>query len=211
MNFSRRTFCSAAAVLVLAACSLSPAISRGQATPAAANPPPTKLAVVNIVRLFEDLLEKSAADASIDKMRREFADQAQKQQKAIEDLQKTLENPPFKTNSPEYKALQDDLLMKGMQLQSFSQFAQNKLFMERRIRTADIYSKMNAAVEDYAKTNGIALVFVADDLSVGAAKTEEQLQAMVTLRKLVYFHTSFDITVAIRNKMNAEYKPNGGA
>jgi outer membrane protein len=206
MHFSRKTFCSALAILVAAA-AMSPASSRGQAAPAAANPPPTKLAVVNIVRLFEDLLEKSAADASIDKMRREFADQAQKQQKTIEDLQKQFENPPFKTNSPEYKAMQDDLLMKGMQLQSFSQFAQNKLFMERRIRTADIYSKMNAAVEEYAKANGIALVFVADDLNVGAAKTEEQLQAMVTLRKLVYFHPSFDITVAIRNKMNGEYKP----
>ena len=202
---TRRSILSAFGVLALAGLMALawPRSSGAQTAPAGAAPPPTKLAVVNIVDLFDHLDEKAAADAAIDKMRSDFAAESQKRQKEIEDLNKSLDM--FKPGTAEYKERQDDLLMKTMQLQAFGQFAQNKLFLELRIRTADLYSKINKAVADYSQANGIALVFVADDLNVGAAKSQEQLQAMVTLRKLIYFHPNFDITMSIRNKMNADY------
>ncbi|HVT79371.1 MAG TPA: OmpH family outer membrane protein [Phycisphaerae bacterium] len=204
----RKTILASFAALALAGILL---LGRGQLThaqtaPAGAAPPPTKLAVVNIVDLFDHLDEKAAADAEIDKMRTQFAAESLKRQKEIEDLQKNLgDHPIFKPGSEEYKQQQDDLLQKTMQLQAYGQYAQNKLFLELRIRTADLYSKINKAVADYSQANGIALVFVADDLNVSAAKSQEQLQAMVTLRKLIYFHPNFDITMSIRNKMNADY------
>ena len=83
---------------------------------------------------------------------------------------------------------------------------QQKLFMELRLRTADLYRKINEAVEAYSQANGIALVFVADNPSVEGARTQEQLQAMVTVRKLLYAHPSFDITKAILTSMNTAYQ-----
>ncbi len=207
MKLTRNTVLPAAAALALAGLLLlghTPA-TRGQAAPAAASPPPSHLAVVNIVQLFNDLNEKIAADSDIDKMRRDFEAQSDTKRKEVADLQDKVDHPQFKTDSAEYKAQQNDLVLKTRQYQAFGQYAQDMLFLELRLRTASIYSKMNKAVADYAQANGIALVFVADDLSVDAAKSQEQLQAMVTLRKLIYFHPSFDITTAIRNKMNTDY------
>ena len=112
----------------------------------------------------------------------------------------------FKRGTPEYRKAQDDLLRTATELQVDQQVNQQKLFMELRLRTADLYRKINDAVEAYSQANGIALVFVADNPSVEGARTQEQLQAMVTVRKILYAHPSFDITKAILNKMNTEYE-----
>jgi Skp family chaperone for outer membrane proteins len=183
------------------------ALSRGQAggaAPAASNPPPTKLAVVNVVELFDNLLEKTAADTDIDTMKRGFEKQSQDMQKVLEDKSKGLTS--FKAGTEEYRRAQDELLQKTIDLQNFNGFAQQKLFLELRIRTADIYRKINEAVAKYAGANGIALVFVADNSSVDNARTQEQLQAMVTVRKILYFHPDFDITNKIKQMMNTEYE-----
>jgi len=187
-------------------------LSRGQATargtagaPAAANPPPTKLAVVNIVDLFDGLSEKLAADRDIQKMKTDFEDQSGKMKAAIDASDQTLKTS-FKPGSAEYRQAQNDLLKKAMDLQSYNSYAQQMLFMELRLRTADIYRKINDAVAKYAAANGIALVFVADNSSVDSATTQEQLQAMVTVRKILYFHPDFEITSKIKQMMNTEYE-----
>ena len=187
-------------------------LSRGQAAargaagaPAAANPPPTKLAVVNIVELFDGLTEKRDADNDIDKMKTGYEDQNRKMKAAIDAAQQALSSS-YKPGTAEFRQAQDDLLKKAMDLQSFNSFAQQKLFLELRVRTADIYRKINEAVAKYAAANGIALVFVADNSNVDNASTQEQLQAMVTVRKILYFHPDFEITSKIKQMMNTEYE-----
>ena len=187
------------------------ALSRGQTAPAAgraapaASPPPTKLAVVNVVDLFDQLLEKKAADLDIEKMKNNYDDQSRKMQAALEASRQGLQGA-FSPGSADYRQKQDELLQKAVDLQNFSGFAQQKLFLELRIRTADIYRKINEAIAKYAAANGIALVFVADKSSVDNAATQEQLQAMVTVRKILYFHPDFDITGKIVLMMNTEYQ-----
>jgi Skp family chaperone for outer membrane proteins len=197
-----------AALLILGLAGLA----RGQATargtagaPAAASPPPTKLAVVNVVELFDGLTEKTDADKTIDKMKTDYEEQSRKMKAAIDASQQALTSS-YKPGSAEFRQAQDDLLKKAMELQSFNSFAQQKLFLELRVRTADIYRKINEAVAKYAAANGIALVFVADNSSVDNASTQEQLQAMVTVRKILYFHPDFEITSKIKQMMNTEYE-----
>jgi Skp family chaperone for outer membrane proteins len=183
-------------------------MTKAQSTPpapAANNPPPTKLAVVNIVDLFDNLTEKKAADDGIDQMKKGYEEENRqltaKLQVAKDNLPKT-----FKPGTVEFRKAQDDLLRMAVELQISTQVNQQKLFMELRLRTADIYNKINQSVAAYAQANGIALVFVADNPSVENASTQEQLQAMVTVRKVLYAHPSFDITTAILQKMNTEYE-----
>jgi len=181
---------------------------RAQAGGAAAAPPPTRIAVVNIVDLFDGLLEKANADTEIDNMKKKFDDDGRKQQAALETLQESLKS--YNPNSPQYKQTQDDLLQKSIALQTFSQFAQQKLLLELRIRTAALYKEINDAVADYAQANGIAMVFVADNINLEAARSQEQLQAMVTIRKVLYVHPTFDITTQIKQKLNAQFQLGAG-
>ena len=185
-------------------------IARGQAGGVAAsaapsNPPPTKLAVVNIVDLFEKLDEKTAADDDIDTLKKDYEAAARKKQAQIEVATDSLPKT-FRAGTPEYRKAQEDLLRMSVELQVEQNVNQQKLFMELRLRTANLYRKINEAVESYSQVNGIALVFVTDNSSVEGARTQEQLQAMVTVRKILYAHPSFDITKAILTKMNTDYQ-----
>jgi Skp family chaperone for outer membrane proteins len=199
-----------AAVLALAGASLSgaqtvPSASRAAGTPsvAPAAPAPTKLAVVNLVQLFNDLLERRDNETTLDNMRRGFEEDNRKLQDALKDMDKNLSS--FGVGTPEYKKAQDDYLKKGMELQSFGSFAQQKLFIEQRLYTTTLYRKINDAIAKYAAANGIAIVFVADSANVERATTPEGLQAAINTRKILYADASFDITAKITQTMNTEY------
>jgi Skp family chaperone for outer membrane proteins len=195
-----------AALVILGILGLT-TLSRGQAggvAPAASNPPPTKLAVVNVVELFDNLLEKTAADTDIDTMKRGFEKQNLDMQKVIEDKQKGLAS--YKAGTEEYRRAQEELLQKASELQTFGNYAQQRLLLELSIRTKDIYRKILDSVAKYSAANGIALVFVADNPNMDNARSQDELKSMVSLRKILYFHPDFDITSKIKQMMNTEYE-----
>ena len=206
MNLGPKSMLAALLILAVTALSLGQAGAGGAASrpaPAATAPPPTKLAVVNIVNLFGGLREKEVGDADIDKMKSDFEAQGLKLKKEAEDLDKQL--PALAAGSEDYQKVQDALLKKTMEYQTFGNFAQQKLFIELRVRTAAIYRKINDAVAKYAAANGIALVFVADNSNMEKATTQEMLMGMITTRKVLYYHPDFDITNTIKQLMNTEY------
>jgi Skp family chaperone for outer membrane proteins len=190
-----------AAVLVLGLAALTFGQAGGGAAPA--SPAPTKLAVVNIVTLFADLLEKKAADGEIEKMKSDFETEGRKRQAELADMEKALGQ--LSPGSADFQKAQEDLLKKSMELQTFNNYAQQRLFIELRVRTAALYRKINDAVAKYAAANGIALVFVADSPNIEKAASQEALMGMITTRKILYNHPDYDITSKIKQMMNTEY------
>jgi Skp family chaperone for outer membrane proteins len=211
MKLAPRTWWSVVVTVALAGAVLA-AVGRAQtppaavpAAPAAVKQPPTKLAVVNIVDLFEHLKEKTAADDAIDAMKKNFEKESRAKQAeldlAADNLDKT-----YKRGTEAYRKAQEDLLRRAAQKKAEDQVNQELLFNELRVRTADLYRKICDAVTDYAQANGIALVFVADNPNLEGVRSQEQLQAMVTVRKVLYADSNYDITKAILTKMNTEYE-----
>jgi Skp family chaperone for outer membrane proteins len=186
------------------------AMGQGTGTPAP-DAVPSKLAVVNIVELFDSLDEQRDAQRDIENMKNTFAKEVDKRKTELERLEKDLQDPSgIRPESAEFRRMQDELLEKSMNLQAYTQASQQKLFLELRLKTAYIYRKMNDTIERYCQQNGIALVFVADTMNLGDVKTQQELQARVSLRKLVYFHPRYDITRAIREQMNPDFKLGAG-
>jgi Skp family chaperone for outer membrane proteins len=202
MHFGYKSVLAALLILGLSALSLGQAGGAGS-QPAPAAPPPTKLAVVNIVDLFGGLFEKKAGDDAIETLKKGFEEESVKRQKEISDLEKGL--GLFTPGTEDYRRAQDDLLKKTMDLQVFGNYAQQRLFIELRVRTAGLYRKINDSVAKYAAANGIALVFVADNSNMDKATSQEMLMSMITTRKILYFHPDFDLTAKIKQVMNTEY------
>ena len=206
MKFETKTLVAAVLILAVTALSLGQAGAGGAAStapPAAVSPPPTKLAVVNIVTLFADLLEKKSADADIEKMKGDLEVDGRKRQAELSDMEKALNQ--LAAGTADYQKAQEDLLKKTMDLQTFNNYAQQRLFIELRVRTAALYRKINDAVAKYAAANGIALVFVADNPNMEKAATQEALMGMISTRKILYNHPDFDITSKIKQMMNTEF------
>lgn len=170
----------------------------------AADPAPTRIGVVNIVKLFNSLDAKMAGDAEIENLGKNLNAQRQELEDELNRLKQELTQ--YKVDSDIYKETSEKLLKKGMELQSFSQYMEQKILLETRIRTAALYRAMNNAIADYAKSQGFGLVLASDDPDLSQARTQAELLSKITIRKVIYAHDSLDITKAIVDKMNSENK-----
>ncbi len=175
-------------------------------TPAPAKSGSGTIAVVDIATLVDKLAEKTVLTNELDKMRQDLDSAYSKRRDDLDGLQKEIEKPTvFGVGTPEYQKEQDELLMKAMEYKAYPGYEQAKLDSEMRVRTADLYKKVNTAVAAYAKANGIVLVFVADAVDFDGASAPDQLSQLILTRKLLYYDKSYDITDAVIRKMNDEY------
>ena len=201
---------AALAVLFLAGSLVYHAAAQGPAPAPApapvAAPTPTRLAVINIVKAFASLNEKIDGDAEIEAEGKKINDDRRKKEDKLKALTDSLANPQFNKDSPEYKKLQDDVLNAGMDLQVFLSVAEQRLMLMQRLKTLSIYRSMNDAVKKYAESHGIAIVFVADDMDFSGAKDTAGVTSRIAMRKVLYAHPDYDITTAIIEQMNAEYR-----
>jgi Skp family chaperone for outer membrane proteins len=188
---------SAAAVLVLA-------FSLGQAASPA--PTPRALAVININKVFGALNEKIDGDAEIEAMANKIKADQQKREEELERIANQLKDNLFNPDSPEYRKMQDDALEKRSEYDAFGNMSQQKLLIEQRIKTVEIYRRMNDAIKQYAETNGIGLVLVSDEIDFSTTPTIEAVTQRIANRKVIYAHPDFDITQKVIEKMNADYK-----
>ncbi len=191
-------------IVLAAALLLTAGLVRIAAADNTSAPPPTRLATINIVHVFDALNEKVAGDSEIEQLNKDLTDQRRKIEESIEKIKGEMKD--YKAESPEFKDASERLLKKGMEVETFARFQQQKLLLERRIKTASLYRRINAAVEQYSKANGIALVLVTDDADIAGARTTEELLSRITIRKVIYAHESLDISDKIIEKMNTEYK-----
>lgn len=174
------------------------------AAPAAAA---MRLAVIDIVKVFDSLNEKIATDQDMKSRGDEFNDKKRKYQEELDKLSAQIKD--FKPDSPEYKDLSEQLLKKAMDARSFQEYTQQRLLLDRRTKTAVLYKKINEAVAQYSVANGIALVLVTDEPNVAGARSEEELLSRITIRKVVYADPLLDISQKIIDKMNTEFKLGG--
>jgi len=161
------------------------------------------VAVLNVVVLFDKLLEKAAADTELANMKKKASEELTTQQAEIETLQKKLES--FNEGTKEYTERQEEMLRKALALKNARDYAEAKYQKETFVRTKGLYKKINDSVADYAKQNGIGLVLIADNAEMDKVQNPEMLQALVSTRKVLFYDTSYDITTAVLTKMNTDY------
>jgi Skp family chaperone for outer membrane proteins len=190
-----------------AASALLAAVVLGQAAQPARPASHNALAVVDIAKLFGSLNEKIADDSAIDAETKQVNEEKGKREQQLEDLQNQLKNNQlFKQDSPEFQKLQEDAMQKSYELDAYLKAQEQKLLMEQRLKTVQIYRAMNDAIQQFAENNGIGIVLVADSVDFSHAATTEAVQQRIALRKVVYFHPDFDITQKITEKMNADFR-----
>jgi len=172
--------------------------------PAANDPPPVRIAVVNIVKIFNALDAKKSGDAEIERLGKQLTDERKAKEDELEKMRSELND--LAQDSQDYKDLSEKMLRKAVDLQGFSRYIEQKLLLETRVRTAAIYKSMNSAIADFSRANGIGLVLAVDDPDLSTARTQEELLSKITVRKVIYYHESFDITKAVIEKMNTDAK-----
>ncbi|MCL2639599.1 MAG: OmpH family outer membrane protein [Phycisphaerales bacterium] len=172
---------------------------------------PTQLAVVDIIQVFERLEEKKASDLEIRNLDNDLKEQRRKREESLQRQSDALRPNNsaalFKPGTPEYKQAQDQLLQDTMNYKAFVAVGDARLAMLKRLKTVEIYRKINAAIEKYARAKGIAIVFCIDELDLDGAQDLNAITGAITMqRKIMYAHPNFNITQDLITAMNSEYK-----
>jgi Skp family chaperone for outer membrane proteins len=199
-------------ITAMAAMTLAFAAVRFAPAQAAPSPAPTRIAVINLAQVFDKLDEQAANTAQLDKITAQLNDEQSKRKDELTKLSGELSSPnyPFKPGSDEYKKAQDNVLQKSMELEAFSNMAQQKIALETRDRMIRLYTHIQDAVNQYCKANGIALLLVQDDANLSSAKTPQDLLGRIMNRKVIYADPGFDITQKLIAQMNADYRMGAG-
>jgi Skp family chaperone for outer membrane proteins len=175
-----------------------------QAHRASSSAPPTAVATVNIERLFQNLDERSAADTRLKALAEELDAETQRRQEEIKRLSDELEI--YAPGSKQHQELNEQIALKGYQLQAHLDFAARKLDNEKAKFFRGLYARIKQAVAATASENGYDVVFVDDSVvELPRDATEQEMKRQISARRMLYATNQIDITEQLVERMNREF------
>lgn len=176
-------------------------------TPAQAQSTLSKVAVANPVRIFSQI--QKTLDLRKQMEAKTVALDTQQKAKANEVRDLQAKRDLLNKASPEYAAMQKEIIEKTVNLQAWMQI--NKLEIERtqKEQILAIFSEITTAIAKVAEQKGIELVFAEQKPEIPAdlePVTVEQLRVMVVQRNVLYTKAVADISEAVILQMDADYK-----
>jgi len=162
-----------------------------------------KMAVVDVQKVFNSLDQKTSVEADITQQTEKLQKQEQDKQTELKALQADLQ--VLAAGTPAYQETQEKLETKAMEFQVWKQFNQRKLEREKVLRLEDLYRKVVDAIGSVAEAKGIDLVLFKDNSIDLKGENQQQLAAMIQVRKVLYASPEMDITDQITQKMNNEW------
>jgi outer membrane protein len=167
------------------------------------SPLPTRAAVVDLVKLFNEYQRTKDINDRLTKQQQELQTTRKEKVDRIDALKAELEN--FHPDSKDYYDRQKELLKLSIELDSFTKVTAEDIKREFRVLTADIYAEMLKAIEQVAKTDGYDMVFYLDKMDIQGDDFQTLLEK-IRERKVLYAASQYDITDSVLSYINQSYK-----
>mgnify|MGYP006272087289 CR=1 FL=1 len=196
------------AVAILAAAGMTGFINTlyGQGGAAAK---PVSVAVVDIQSVFNNLEERTKLEARIQDRIAGLQEWEQEKKKEISRLRNDLEI--VSKDSPNYKKTRDKLRDAVIELQVKMQVAQREVEQEKAIQLERLYKKViDNGIEPIAKQAGFDVVLLKDEMPNLTGANQQQIAAVIQVRKLLYADDALDITDRVKQRMNNAFANDGG-
>ncbi len=167
------------------------------------SPAPTRVAVVDMVKVFNDYERTKEVNKRLAKRQEEMKAKRKELIDKIEAVKAELEN--FQPDSKDYYERQKKLFKLSVELKSYTQVATEDIKREFRLMTEDIYKQIVDAVGDVARTTGYDLVLYLDAVKIRGDSFPALLEK-IRQRKVIYSSKNIDITKSVLNYLNQKYK-----
>ncbi|MFQ5734842.1 MAG: OmpH family outer membrane protein [Planctomycetaceae bacterium] len=177
----------------------------------AAAPIPHKVGLIDMAHIFKNY--KKFTDQREDlKKEIERSDATAKAMAAeIKKLQDELKNSPFKNDSPQKKALRQQLFTAGAKYQSFRQEEQQRFLGREAKIYKTVYLEVTQAVATYAQFYKYTLILRWSKQGVDSAADPKAILTKMN-RLVIYSRPGDDITKVILGHLNGKYaKLTGGS
>ena len=170
----------------------------------AGGPRAVSIAVVDIEEVFNNLKEREAVQANIQGRVSELQQWEQAKRREIVRLQEDLK--VTNEGTEEYQQLLDQLRKSMIQLQVELELGKRTLEQESARQLEAIYRNIIDATGAIAKQQGYDVVLLRDKMPNLAGANQQQIAAMIQVRKLLYADQRLDITQQVKQRLNNEYQ-----
>lgn len=165
---------------------------------------PTKVAVVDVLKVFNGLQEKAQVEADMRSKGEKLQKEEHARQKELQDLQNDLKILAPETQA--YSQKTEQIKSKLIELKVWSQVQADSLKSESTLQLANLYRKMVDAIGRVAKENGYDLVLYKEQAPDFEHVKPEAINQMIQLRKLLWSADDLNVTDQVVTRMNNEYK-----
>ncbi len=194
VNFRRRALLILLAIL-------------GLALPARAqNAGGTKVAVVNLNKVFNTIDEVKALNEKLQKDKEDYDRQQKLRTTEIEKIQNELDQ--LRPDSQQYDDKNKELLKAKADLQAWYEVMNVDLQHRKKVQMKTLVDKIQDSVGDVAQQLGYDLVISDQSVELPAnleLVTWDQLRALINQRNILYAAKGVDITDKVIIQLNAKY------
>ena len=164
------------------------------------------VAVIDIVKVFNEYRQTLDLNEEFDKRRREVQAEVDGRDVAIETKAKELE--AFHPDSADYSQRRRDLLRLRVDRENYMRLAEMEVRDLFRIWTERTYEQICQTTAQVAKEQGFEIVMAREDLEENLPDANA-LKQQIRLRKVIYYDERMDITDQVLSRLNRDYEQKG--
>ncbi len=157
----------------------------------------TSVAVLDVARVFKNHTAFMQQTEAIKQEIAAFEDELKRQRQAITEQAKALEQ--YRSGSPEYKRLEEDLAKRTSDIQVRTQLKKNEILNREAKLYYDTYQQILGAVGQLAQQHGIEIVLRFDSESIDPANRGDVQQGV---NRFVIMQRNLDLTQLVINHVN---------
>jgi Skp family chaperone for outer membrane proteins len=178
-----------------------------QAAPAA-GPAATRVAVVNLVDVFNQYEQTKVLNRKLDEHRAKLQEESNRLTAEIETARQ--ERDAFNMNTAEWHKKNEIYTRKRFEFGVWDALEKEKMVTGHKNWIQRTYESIVAEIEQVAKKNGYHICLTQEDLDVETDDTKILLRQIFN-RKVVYADASVDISAEVLRNLNAAFDRAGGA
>jgi Skp family chaperone for outer membrane proteins len=161
------------------------------------------VACLDVVRIFNEYDRQKDLTEEMRTINQEMQDEEQRRRGQIDTLQATLD--AMSDSDPAKVKRTREMLQLKIDYKNWGELMQADMAREIGLWTRRVYEEVAAAAEETARNQGFDIILYKDQPDL-IGFDPDALRDQIRSRKLVYASDAVDITQAILDKLNAEYR-----
>lgn len=178
-------------------------LREGAAQPGRSVTPSTRVAVCDIVEIFDNYQRAKDLTAQMNEEAGKIRAENEKRGKAIDDIKTELEN--LNPGSKEYEKRLDEIERLTINRKAWLDYMTAKNMRNHHRLTREMYEEIRAMVARVAKERDLKLVIHRNRSKVSSNNTRELLAAIAN-RKVIYAAEELDLTEVALARLNQAYR-----
>lgn len=161
------------------------------------------VACLDVIKIFNEYDRQKDLEAEMKVFREEMQDEMERRRGAIDSLQATLD--AMSRDDPTYVKRTREMLQLQIDYKNWLDLMQADMAREVGLWTWKIYNEILVVTEELALREGYDMVFYLDQLQL-VGYDPETVRDQIRSRKLLYASPAADVTQAVLDRLNANYR-----